>query len=188
MRPSVSLGLSQSSLETFFPWRCRSNCCSWASVGASSSAFEVTDEIHLKEDARRDRTPPDRARVVRSTESLDERVGVVLGKKLVQCSVERVTGRLRHVRGRDERLQLPTVSASLAVRGKSLPWPFSTWATPKKAKVFWGRRSPFPAAADFIHSRLEPWVPPWRAGLCGCRWPQFSAIQAAVKPCFSTGC
>jgi hypothetical protein len=138
MRPSVSLGLSQSSLETFFPWRCRSNCCSWASVGASSSAFEVTDEIHLKEDARRDRTPPDRARVVRSTESPDERVGVVLGKKLVQCRVERVTGRLRHVRGRDERLQLPTVSASLAVRGKSLPWPFSTWATPKKAKVFLG--------------------------------------------------
>jgi hypothetical protein len=24
----------------------------------------------------------------------------------------------------------------LTVRGKSLPWPFSTWATPKKAKVF----------------------------------------------------
>jgi hypothetical protein len=30
----------------------------------------------------------------------------------------------------------------------------STWATPKKAEVFWGRRSPLLAAADFIHSLL----------------------------------
>ena len=42
----------------------------------------------------------------------------------------------------------------LAVRGKSLPWPFSTWATPENAEGFRGCQSPHPAAADFFHSLL----------------------------------
>ena len=42
----------------------------------------------------------------------------------------------------------------LAVRGKSLPWPFSTWATPENAEGFPGCRLPHPAAADYFHSLL----------------------------------
>jgi hypothetical protein len=44
--------------------------------------------------------------------------------------------------------------ASLTVRGKSLPWPFSTWATPENAKGFRGCRSPHPAADALIHGLL----------------------------------
>jgi autotransporter-associated beta strand protein len=44
--------------------------------------------------------------------------------------------------------------ACLSVRGKSAPWPFSTWATFKKAEVLGGRQSPHPAAAGFFHSLL----------------------------------
>ncbi len=43
----------------------------------------------------------------------------------------------------------------LSARGKSLPWPFSIWATPQKADVFGGCRSPHPAAADLFHSLLS---------------------------------
>jgi thiamine biosynthesis lipoprotein len=42
----------------------------------------------------------------------------------------------------------------LTVRGKSLPWPFSTWVTPEKAEGFRGCRAAHPAADDFIHSLL----------------------------------
>ena len=40
----------------------------------------------------------------------------------------------------------------LVVRGKSHPWPFSTWATPENAEGSRGCRSPHPAAADYFHS------------------------------------
>ena len=40
------------------------------------------------------------------------------------------------------------------VRGKSLPWPFSTWPNPENAEGFRGCRSPHPAAADYFHSLL----------------------------------
>jgi len=53
---------------------------------------------------------------------------------------------------RGPRLGKGSQRCPLAVRGKSPPWPFSTWATPKKAEVFWGRRSPLPAAAGSFHS------------------------------------
>jgi hypothetical protein len=43
---------------------------------------------------------------------------------------------------------------SLAVRGQSPPRPLSTWPTGRKAEVFDGRRSPHPAAADFVHGLL----------------------------------
>jgi hypothetical protein len=48
----------------------------------------------------------------------------------------------------------PNKFSHLAVRGKSHPWPFSTWATPQKAEVFGGHQSPHPAAAGFFHSLL----------------------------------
>jgi hypothetical protein len=44
--------------------------------------------------------------------------------------------------------------SALAARGKSHPWPFSTWATPQKAEVFGGRQSPHPSATGFFHSLL----------------------------------
>jgi hypothetical protein len=47
------------------------------------------------------------------------------------------------------------LAAGLAARGKSLPWAFSTWATPENAEGFRGCRSPHPASAEFIHSLLE---------------------------------
>ena len=50
----------------------------------------------------------------------------------------------------------------LAVRGKSLPWPFSTWATPENAECLRGCRSPHPAAADYFHSLLAFFL----VGLC----------------------
>ena len=45
-------------------------------------------------------------------------------------------------------------SAALTVRGKSHPWPFSTWATPENAKGCRGCQAPLPAAADYFHSLL----------------------------------
>ena len=45
-------------------------------------------------------------------------------------------------------------SACLSVRGKSHPWPFSTWATPENAEGFRGCRLPHPAAADYFRSPL----------------------------------
>jgi len=42
----------------------------------------------------------------------------------------------------------------LTVRGKSHPWPFSTWATPENTEGFRDCRSPHPAAADCSHSHL----------------------------------
>jgi uncharacterized oligopeptide transporter (OPT) family protein len=55
--------------------------------------------------------------------------------------------------------------SQLTARGKSHPWPFSTWGTPQKAEVFGGRQSPHPAAAGFFHSllrRVRPMALPQR--------------------------
>jgi hypothetical protein len=46
----------------------------------------------------------------------------------------------------------------LAVRGKSLPWPFSTWATPENAEGFRGCRSPHPAALTPVRAVWSPVV------------------------------
>lgn len=43
---------------------------------------------------------------------------------------------------------------TLAVHGKSPPWPFSTWATLENAQGFRGCRSPHPAATDYFHNLL----------------------------------
>jgi hypothetical protein len=43
----------------------------------------------------------------------------------------------------------------LTVRGKSLPWPFATWATRENAEAFRCRRPPRPAAAGLVHSLLN---------------------------------
>ena len=63
---------------------------------------------------------------------------------------------MRPARHHDRFPDMPRPAAAallgLAVCGKSHPWPFSTQATPQKAKVFGGRRSPHPAAADVFHS------------------------------------
>jgi outer membrane protein assembly factor BamB len=50
------------------------------------------------------------------------------------------------------RIRLPSVR--LAGCGKSPPWPFSTKANLKKAKVFRGSQPPHPAADDFIYGLL----------------------------------
>ncbi len=44
--------------------------------------------------------------------------------------------------------------AALTARGKSHPWPFSTWTTYGKAEVFHGRRRSLPATGDFFHGVL----------------------------------
>ncbi len=70
-------------------------------------AFQVVDERHPEEDTLRNPRPPDKALTVRDAQILDEQVDLVLGKKPVQCCVERATKRLRQVRSRGERLKLP---------------------------------------------------------------------------------
>ena len=57
----------------------------------------------------------------------------------------------RHIDAETRAYLFPEV---LAVRGKSHPWPFSTWATPENAAGFRGCQSPHPAAADYSHSLL----------------------------------
>ena len=73
-------------------------------------------------------------------------------------------------------------AGQLAVRGKSHPWPFSTWATPENAEGFRGCQSPHPAAADFFHSLLAGpgfavWLDRWQQRLT--REPGGPAAAAA---------